>query len=150
MAINLDISPRFSDLVDASRLRRAALSVLEAEHLQGQSLTIVIQNDTSMRTLNKSYLDIDAPTDVLSFTSDEEDYLGDVVISYETARRNARTFKWSPKDELDLLVVHGILHLAGYDDSNARARHKMWKRQDEILGVALNGAPSHRPRGRTR
>ena len=61
-------------------------------------------------------------------------YLGDVVISYDRARVQARDAHWRVADELDLLVVHGVLHLVGYDDSSPDARKKMWKRQQDIFG----------------
>jgi probable rRNA maturation factor len=70
-------------------------------------------------------------------------YLGDIVISYETARVNARRVGWRIADELELLVVHGTLHLLGYDDRSPRARARMWKRQAEILGREI---PTARPR----
>ena len=64
-------------------------------------------------------------------------YLGDVVVSYEQARKQARAAGWRVADELELLTVHGLLHLLGYDDLTPRARKRMWKRQAEILGREL-------------
>lgn len=150
MAIDLDISPKFSSLVDRARLRHVALKVFAAEHVpEEQGLTIVIRGDAAVRKLNRRHLKIDAPTDVLSFTTGQKGYLGDIIISYETARRNARIFRWSVRDELDLLVVHGILHLLGYDDSGKQAKSRMWQRQEELLGVPVNDVPSNRRRGRS-
>ncbi len=60
-------------------------------------------------------------------------YIGDIVISYDRARVQARAAQWRIADELDLLVVHGVLHLVGYDDLSPRTRAKMWNRQQEIL-----------------
>ncbi len=81
---------------------------------------------------------MDAPTDVLSFPSGTRETLGDIVISYETARANARTAHWRTRDELDLLVVHGLLHLLGYDDMNPRDRARMWRRQEKIVGRKID------------
>jgi probable rRNA maturation factor len=70
---------------------------------------------------------------VLSFPARTADSIGDIVISYERARAQARAAGWRIADELDLLAVHGTLHLLGYDDLQPRARKKMWERQEQIL-----------------
>jgi probable rRNA maturation factor len=94
-----------------------------------------------MRALNRQFHATDAPTDVLSFPTRAESrlikrlHIGDIIISYETARVQARDAGWRIADEIDLLAVHGILHLLGYDDLTPRARKKMWARQKEILGA---------------
>ncbi len=77
------------------------------------------------------------PTPRLLRGSVERPYLGDVVISYARARVQARAAGWRIADELELLAVHGILHLLGYDDRSPRARKRMWKRQIEILRRAV-------------
>jgi len=94
-----------------------------------------------MHDYNRCFHGTDAPTDVLAFPSSPPGpparlggYLGDILISYETARANARRVGWHVRDELELLVVHGVLHLLGYDDTTAEAREEMWRRQEEILG----------------
>ncbi|MBI3915116.1 MAG: rRNA maturation RNase YbeY [Chloroflexi bacterium] len=61
-------------------------------------------------------------------------YIGDIIISYDTARVNARRVGWRIADELELLVAHGLLHLLGYEDHAPRARARMWRRQATILG----------------
>jgi probable rRNA maturation factor len=150
MAIELDVSRKFSHLVQKSRLRQVAAKALRAERAGRQTLTIVIRGDAAIRALNRKHLHIDAPTDVLSFSSDQKGYLGDIVISYETARRNARIYESPVRDELELLVVHGVLHLLGYEDSTVRARDRMWKRQNKILGLDINGARSDKRHVRIR
>lgn len=84
--------------------------------------------------LNRKFHATNSTTDVLSFPSNELEYLGDIVISYDRARVQARKAKWRIADELDLLVVHGVLHLLGYDDVTPRQRAHMWRRQEKILG----------------
>lgn len=104
-------------------------------------LTIYITTDSEMRLLNRKFHGTNATTDVLSFPARQRTgesathlYLGDIVISYDRARLQARAARWSIAKELDLLAVHGVLHLLGEDDSTPRARKKMWKRQEKILG----------------
>ncbi len=97
-------------------------------------------DDAAIRDLNRIYRGVDAPTDVLAFPMREgrfgrlsPDLLGDVVISAETASRQARAGEL--RAELALLLVHGILHLVGYDHHTATARQRMWRKQRVILAA---------------
>ncbi len=138
MAVDIRVAGKFSGRIDRAALRRAALKALRAEGaLPRTGLTIVIVGDAAIRDLNRRFHQVDASTDVLSFSGDEPSYLGDVVISYETARDNAHAAHWRIRDELELLVVHGVLHLLGYEDTSPRRRTQMWRRQAEILGREL-------------
>ena len=111
--------------IHVTRIRRTARHALQLEHRGGQ-ITIVLVSDAQIRKLNRDYHALDSSTDILTFPFDS-DYLGDLVISVGAARVNARLAHWTLADELDLLIVHGILHLLGYDDVNSRVRKKMWK-----------------------
>ncbi len=142
MPVELVVARAFSGRVPRERLRRIANKTLRAEHAPSrQTVTIVIVDDKEIQTLNRQFHHVDASTDVLSFSSDVKGYLGDIVISYEMARENARAVGWTIGDELELLVVHGILHLLGYDDTRPRARARMWQRQREILERELPEQP---------
>jgi probable rRNA maturation factor len=79
------------------------------------ALTIAIVPDTRVHQLNRRYRRVDAPTDVLSFPSDERGYLGDIVIAAGVARRQAGRAGHSLEHELRVLALHGLLHLLGYD-----------------------------------
>lgn len=103
---------------------------------------LLITDDQEMRTLHAQYLGKRKTTDVLSFPGPGElpsgrgrapNYLGDIVISYPQARRQAREAGQGIGKELDLLLVHSILHLLGYDDRKSEERARMWARQEEIL-----------------
>ncbi len=116
---------------------------MRAENVDA-ALTIYITDDSEIRALNRKFHATNAATDVLSFPTPrllregvERPYLGDVVISYERARVQAHAAGWRIVNELELLAVHGILHLLGYDDIKPGARKKMWKRQEEILRRAV-------------
>jgi probable rRNA maturation factor len=103
------------------------------------ALTIVLTDDVQLQALNRDYLGIDAPTDVLSFPADETDpesgerYLGDILISFPRAAAQARQGGHAVQDELRLLAVHGTLHLLGHDHAEAGERLAMWAAQAEIL-----------------
>lgn len=106
---------------------------MNAEKKHGDT-TLYITTDSEIRWLNRKFHSTNSPTDVLSFPSNDRSYFGDIVISYDRARVQARQACWHVTDELELLAVHGLLHLAGYDDAKPRARARMWKKQEEILG----------------
>lgn len=98
-------------------------------------------DDANIHQLNRTYLGKDHPTDVLAFPQDEEEpadgnvrLLGDVVVSVETAKRQADIREKRLEDEVDLLVAHGILHLLGHDDSTPEEAERMNARIAEVLG----------------
>lgn len=102
-------------------------------------ITVVIDNDEFIKEINKNFRGIDNPTDVLSFPSNEINpetgnvYQGDIIISYPTAVKQAVQYEHSIMDEIQLLVVHGTLHLFGYDHAEEIEKTKMWAIQAEIL-----------------
>lgn len=127
---------RLQDLVE--RAAQATLQHTNTPH--EHELAIVITDDVQLHQLNRDFLGIDAPTDVLAFPSDEVDpdtdsqYLGDVIISYERAAQQAASEDHPFESELQLLVVHGILHLLGYDHDDQEQKARMWAIQEHVLG----------------
>jgi len=103
------------------------------------NLSVVLTDSHRLRKLNRDYLGIDAPTDVLSFPVSESDpetgarYIGDILISVPYAAKDARKAGHPLEAELQLLVVHGVLHLLGHDHAKPREKARMWKAQREIL-----------------
>ena len=103
------------------------------------NLSVVLTDSRRLRKLNRDYLGIDAPTDVLSFPASESDpetgarYIGDILISVPYAAKGARKAGHPLEAELQLLVVHGVLHLLGHDHAKPREKARMWKAQREIL-----------------
>lgn len=121
-------------------LERAALTVLEQQESDPEAeVTIVLSTDEHLQKLNEQFMGIDAPTDVLSFPAEQidpetgESYLGDIVISYERASAQAEAGGYSLEHELQLLVVHGTLHLLGYDHAEEAEKKQMWSAQSENL-----------------
>jgi probable rRNA maturation factor len=127
-----------SDLVE--KAAGAALRHASArEDLEHTDLTIVLTDDARLHELNRDYLGVDAPTDVLSFPADQTDpetgsrYLGDILISVPRAGEQALGAGHPVAAEVQLLVVHGILHLLGHDHAAADEKARMWQAQAEIL-----------------
>jgi probable rRNA maturation factor len=100
--------------LDPSRLRRVLLGAAGALRVSGE-VALVFTGDRRMRRLNQQYRGRDEPTDVLSFPGSRETGLGDIVISVETAARNAKGLGRTLPQELDVLALHGFLHVLGYD-----------------------------------
>ncbi len=123
--------------LDEARLRSAAETVLAG---RAGDLTIAVTDDAEVAELNQRYRGIDAPTDVLSFPMDsmpgDTPYLGDLVIAYPYARAQAEREGHRMSDSLALLVVHGTLHLLGYDHDTPEQRAAMWSAQEQAL-IAL-------------
>ena len=134
--------------IEAALLERAANQTLQynrsndlsdALHHRRYELTIILTDDAQLQQLNREYLGIDAPTDVLSFPAGHTDpdsdipYLGDVLISLPRAQAQAAAGGHPLADELQLLVVHGVLHLLGHDHAEAAEKQAMQTAQDAIL-----------------
>jgi probable rRNA maturation factor len=102
-------------------------------------ITLVLTNNCKIRKLNKEYRNIDSPTDVLSFPSEEKIenshvYIGDIVISIPRAISQAKQHRHKIKSEIVLLIIHGTLHLLGFDHKDEKSKNEMWKAQ----AIALN------------
>jgi len=140
--IHIEVSESFQAEVNKSTLHFAAQKTLEHQAVPLSSgLAILITTDQQIRDLNSRFRGMDTPTDVLSFNLNQLDpdentqYLGDVVISYPTASAQAQTYGHTVTDELQLLIVHGILHLLGYDHAKPADKTLMWSVQNEILSI---------------
>ena len=158
--IEVQVDEEWSDLVDAENLMAAAAAVLRQAGKPSAGLTIVITDDEYVRTLNRDYRGVDAPTDVLSFASEPddapeafldeehapptlalppelveemEDYLGDIIIAYPYTVKQAAHYQNSVAAELRLLTIHGTLHLLGYDHATPQEEAAMWAAQDAAL-----------------
>ena len=131
--------------VSPERLRRTAESALSALGRADRDVHVTIVNDSAIRRLNARYLRRRKTTDVLAFdlaAPGPSPLMGEVVVCADTARRQARCVGVSVALELDLLVVHGLLHLAGWDDHEPRGARLMHEREREILAEAGRRAPA--------
>lgn len=105
--------------VDEAELTRFARALDRALHLKPESYTAALVSDARSRHLNRRYRGVARPTDVLSFPAGMHGggngYLGDVAIAAGTARRQARRYRHGLEEEIELLLLHGVLHLLGFD-----------------------------------
>ena len=123
--------------VNESRLREAVRQILKDEQVSRALISVAIVGDEKIHQLNAKYLDHDHPTDALSFVLDFHDGFleGEIVVSADTAVDRAQEFGWTADDELLLYVIHGALHLVGYDDADAESTARMRRREEHYLSL---------------
>jgi len=149
--INFNINETYEGQIDTDRFEATASAVL-AELVQDENaeLTIAVEDDSHLQSLNLEFLGIDAPTDVLSFPAGEIDpesgnlYLGDIILSLPRATQQAQNANHPVENEMQLLVIHGILHLLGYDHTTPELKTEMWSVQARLLdqlGIQINQLP---------
>jgi probable rRNA maturation factor len=137
----MSIEVEISDTQGYLKVERATLVGLVERTLTGlgcarASISIALLDDATIRAVNRAHLGRDRPTDVISFRLSEPDdrvLSGELVISVQTACATALQIGAEPGEELALYVVHGLLHLCGYDDASEAERSMMRRREGEIL-----------------
>jgi probable rRNA maturation factor len=154
--IDVRIAPAFRAAVRAAWLRAVARLVLAAEDVGPVQVGVIVADDETVRDLNQRFLGLDEPTDVLSFglaaadeapfaLPPEEASLGDVVIAYPTAMRQADEAGRTVEAEVAHLLVHGLLHLLGHDHQRPEEEAAMRGREEEILaGLRASVGPVER------
>jgi probable rRNA maturation factor len=147
--ISIKIDPEFKATLKAGRVEQIIKQILNTVNTDGiVELSVVFTNDKTIHDLNKKYRNIDNPTDVLAFQMHPGDrsgevsfitppdsirHLGEVVISYPQASRQAEEYGHAIKHELKILLIHGILHLLGYDHERAEDEEVMNSEEEEII-----------------
>ena len=147
MEVLFQIDEAYIDEIETEPLQTAVLTTLRRFSLTQTpetSLTLSVTDNETVQQLNVQYLDIDAPTDVLSFQNlpdpdfpavdpEEANYLGDVIIAYPVARSQAETRGHSLMAEMTLLAVHGTLHLLEFDHDTPENKAVMWSAQEQVM-----------------
>jgi probable rRNA maturation factor len=130
--------------LNAAWIKKVVARTLRAEKAKRRSVSVLLTNDRAIRKINREYLKHDTATDVIAFGSGpgtrvpaESDHLGDVVVSVQTARAVSKELKIPFCEELARYLVHGTLHLLGYDDEAKKDKMRMEARQEHILRKLL-------------
>jgi probable rRNA maturation factor len=127
--------------IDRGRMREVARAVLEGEGIADYEISLAFVDNPTIHRLNKRYLDHDEPTDVLSFPLSDahaRKLAGELVLGVEIARDQATRRGHDVQTELALYVIHGLLHLCGYDDhSDEDARHMRARERHYLAGLQL-------------
>jgi probable rRNA maturation factor len=135
MTIKVSIaSPQETVAIDRQRLRETARAVLEGEGVRDAEISLAFVDNATIHQLNKRYLNHDEPTDVLSFPlSDGKRLAGELVIGAEVGHAVAASAGHDVQAELALYVIHGLLHLCGYDDHTDKEAAKIRERERHYL-----------------
>lgn len=151
--IGIHIEEKFQSHIDEEWARNRAQEVLKAESIiPPYEMSLVFTDSETVQRLNRDYRDVDEPTDVLAFymlpqhgadadfvsPPDDITHLGEVIISYPKAEEQAKEQGHSTEQELTLLIIHGILHLLGYDHEKPEEEAKMKAREKELLERAIS------------
>lgn len=138
--ISIVIQEPFQGLIPDQVLCNAAEEVLKTSGINDSpALSIKITDDSELKDLNLRFRGLDQTTDVLSFEADFTDpdsgsrYLGDIVISFPQADQQANDRGHTALEEIQLLVIHGVLHLLGYDHDTDENKENMWSLQKAVL-----------------
>jgi probable rRNA maturation factor len=148
MSISVDIVNRQKAVrVAAKWLERVARKAIAAIDVEAAEITVAIVDDAEIAALHDRWMGLPSPTDVLTFdlSGCDGDFSGDIVVSAETAARVAREVGWEPKLELAYYAVHGLLHLAGFDDGTPGERRRMRRQEREVMtAIGLPPPPDRR------
>ena len=137
----ITITNETDEYVDEALLNKVADYAMKSEDVNNGVVNIIIVDNKRIREINKEYRKIDKETDVISFALEDDDtfielpirVLGDIYISIDKVKVQASEYGHSEKREICFLVVHGILHLLGYDHMNASDEKVMFSKQEKIL-----------------
>jgi|SRR5262245_13996701 len=130
-------SPQESVAIDRARMRQIVRTVLEGEHIANAEISIAFVDNATSQQLNKRYLKHDEPTDILTFPLSEADgkLLGELVVGAEVAHAQAQERGHDVQAELALYVIHGLLHLCGFNDKSKDQVTDMRRRELHYLGI---------------
>ena len=120
--------------LDKKTIQKVTEKFLQAYKINKQDVSLAFVSDEKMHELNKQYRKKDKTTDVLSF-SGEGDFLGEIIINPKQIKRQAKENKNTFQAELIFILVHGLLHLVGYDDETEKARLKMIKLGEKFISM---------------
>ena len=149
--VEVAVSDAFLDEVSADRVSALLMRVLADEGVEdGAGLSIEIADDELLHELNHAHRGVDGPTDVLSFAAEEGEafpgapdqprYLGDIAVSVETVRRNAIEAGLTTAQEIDHVLVHGVLHLLGWGHETDEDEAAMRAREEGYLGAEIHAS----------
>ncbi|MCG2691057.1 rRNA maturation RNase YbeY [Candidatus Parcubacteria bacterium] len=128
----IEINNKTKSRIDLNLVKKIADNFLKTHKNRNCEVSIAFVGDRVIRKLNRNYRKIDKVTDVLSFPG-EGIFLGEVIIDYAQIKRQAREFGSSVNDELVFILVHGLLHLLGYDDKTEKGAKEMERLGEKFI-----------------
>jgi len=143
--VNIEVNNRTRSKININLVKRVVREFARAYKIKQKEISLAFVGDAEIKKLNKNYRQINKPTDILSFAplnnaednligqAGEADYLGELVIDYSQIKRQAGQFGNSAEKELIFILVHGLLHLIGYNDDTEKGRLEMIKMGEEFI-----------------
>jgi len=127
------------NLPQKTKIRNWIKATIEKESYQLQELNFIFCSDDYLLGINQQYLNHDTYTDIITFDNSEEEkqIIGDIFISIDRIKENAKTFNTSTFDEVCRIMIHGTLHLLGYKDKGKAAKTLMTQKEDEYLSLRV-------------
>ncbi|MBW2650642.1 MAG: rRNA maturation RNase YbeY [Deltaproteobacteria bacterium] len=126
--------------IDLPRIKLSLGEILKTLNNEDREISLTFVDDAGITGINRQYLDRDYPTNVIAFSMNEGEFgdinpniLGDIIISTETALRDAQSGDLSLEDEIDYLMIHGVLHLLGYDHESPGEAEEMKEKEKEVM-----------------
>jgi probable rRNA maturation factor len=157
MPVRLSIEKGPHEGLEPAEIRRRLRVLTRALAISGAELSVLLTDDEHIHELNRDYRSVDRPTDVLAFAMREGEMgdvasgvLGDVVVSVETARRQAAGSRRHVLEEVTMLLTHGVLHLLGWDHETAAKDRKMRRETSRLMALARAQPAARPPRSRAR
>ena len=148
MSISVEVVNRQKAVrVAAAWLEKVARKAIASLEIEAAEITVAIVDDAEISALHEQWMGLPDPTDVLTFdlSGCDGDFSGDIAVSAETATRVAREVGWPTREELAYYVVHGLLHLAGFDDGTPGERRRMRRKEREVMeAIGLPPPPERR------
>jgi probable rRNA maturation factor len=133
----IGINNKTKSNIDLNLVEQTAKKFLLSKKLKNKEISIAFVGDQTIRNINKKYRHIDKVTDVLSFNG-ENNFLGEIIINYRQIKRQAKKYKKTLKQELIFILVHGLLHLIGYNDHTEDERKRMVKLGENFIKNNFN------------
>jgi probable rRNA maturation factor len=126
--------------VDKRLFKKIVRQILEDAKIDSAEISVAVVDDPTIARLHEEFLNDDSPTDVISFVLDSSlgRLEGEIVASADTAIARANEYNWTPEEELLLYVIHGALHLVGYDDTTSKLRKVMRKMEEHYVERVRN------------
>jgi rRNA maturation RNase YbeY len=120
---------------DGEKIETWLLKMIKSEGYKVENINFIFCNDEHLKKINKKYLNHNYFTDVITFDNsmEKKNIIGDIFISIDRVKENAEKYDTGFYKELSRVMVHGVLHLTGYDDKDERSRKKMKKMEDDWL-----------------
>ncbi len=147
ISIDTKTELEFNDIINLGKVKKFLDFICDYLKIKNCEISVIFSDSNTIKTLNNQYRNINEPTDVLSFPFEGDDfivgikhlrYLGDIIICPKICNQNALDYSEEPEKELLRLIVHGVLHLYGYDHNTNQATEPMIILQEKILLSFIN------------